>query len=371
MFSRRIIVIIGSILIASFSAHIYGQLHRAIYTGAIERSSEYHSRGSEVLGQKVFESIGGVLSQTTILGNPVAVSIAPGPPGTYPGYIMVHRDYVQAMYEIDYEDLVPMALFVDSGGTSLYTLWEDNELPRNFRYDAGFIEHPNDGLVALEFGGTHYADALYFLDTCEGCIGLSNDNLADKLNEDIFRSQDFEAIPNNSYISYINTDVALDFPASIYADRWIIEGNIARLYWRMSEESPNGIVISSAKMIVRPDELSINIDRRLDEISKDMKSLKDWRTDVSKLQETQILQMPLQWERGEHSRRKLADAFFLFETLALLRSAKETSSEKWSTFMQALSSEAIVNTNREPWERYTRSVCLIYQDDIPECSDWR
>ena len=70
---------------------------------------------------------------------------------------------------------------------------------------------------------------------------------------------------------------------------------------------------------------------------------------------------------GNAQRRRLADAFFLFETLALLRTSKLHWPEDWSAFMAVLSSEWFWRKNRKPWERYTQSFCGVSPAEI-ECA---
>jgi len=123
----------------------------------------------DVFRQDLLRSIGGVLSQSIVEieegGHFPTVELGLGPDGEYPGHIIVNGSSLSGLYRIRYEELVPMALFVDSGGTSLFTLWGADKLPDDFAKDAGFVEATDGrGHVAIEFAGTRYENALVFLD---------------------------------------------------------------------------------------------------------------------------------------------------------------------------------------------------------------
>ena len=63
---------------------------------------------------------------------------------------------------------------------------------------------------------------------------------------------------------------------------------------------------------------------------------------------------------SEQAQRALDDAFFLFETLALLRSTKTHHPAKWSVFRTLLASRWLIAANRTPWARYTEAYCDVY-----------
>ena len=52
---------------------------------------------------------------------------------------------------------------------------------------------------------------------------------------------------------------------------------------------------------------------------------------------------------------KTGDEFFLFESLVVLRAARQGAPEDWLVFMGALSSESLVAQAPAPWERYTEN----------------
>ena len=64
-------------------------------------------------------------------------------------------------------------------------------------------------------------------------------------------------------------------------------------------------------------------------------------------------------ETSSSSRQLLSDAFFLFESLALLRAVKTDAPDNWKTFMQALSSISLVEGNPNPWILYHQSACSV------------
>ena len=97
----------------------------------------YYASGDDVFLANLLQSIGGVQSQGSVWddqhdGAP-KVQFVLKPNGDYPGYVLVSNSVATARYPIAYDELVPMSLFVDSGGTSLYTLWEEDKLSANFR----------------------------------------------------------------------------------------------------------------------------------------------------------------------------------------------------------------------------------------------
>ena len=100
-------------------------------------NTAYHASGDDVFQPDLLQSIGGVLSQGSVWkdqynGAP-KVQFVLKPNGDYPGYVLVSNGVATGRYPIPYDELVPMSLFVDSGGTSLYTLWEEDKLSANFR----------------------------------------------------------------------------------------------------------------------------------------------------------------------------------------------------------------------------------------------
>ena len=309
------------------------------------------SRTAGAAGLDVFTSgnlarTGGVLSQADSLidlsGNPVPVWVELAADQPYPGHIDVYRTGSTMRYEypIEYNDLVPMVLFVDSGGTSLYTLWESDSgrFPPDFERDTGFVNHRLGGMIALEFQGTRYSDAVFFLDICKWtCVEPADDDLdsvVERINTELDGRPVDSDLPEVMYIrdgTYINTDVDLPFQVSVEGNLFFVDGNVARLHPNVS--SRDRIVIHSAYRIVASEEFRWHFVRVLDE----------WLA-------SEIL-------------AKVVDVHFLFETLALLRSAKESSPDEWKSFRQALESKVLVRANLEPWYRYSRSFCSLYSDD--------
>ena len=261
---------------------------------------------------------------------------------------------VTGRYRIRYDDLVPMALFVDSGGTSLYTLWGDDRLPATFRREAGFAKYDGGpGVLAIEFAGTRYADALYFLDTCQACVAVPDDDSGAAVNART--ATDTEA-GSERPSSYINTDVDSPFEVEETSAGAIeVSGGIIRFYWRGDAGTGERVSVVRKQPIVRPGELRANVDRWVTERENAHINLLRAGFDLRK--EGRIL-----------GRRRLADAFFLFETLALLRATKLRSPEDWSVFMAVLSSAWFVRHNREPWERYTETFCGVYSAEV-ECTN--
>lgn len=369
MFSLRITAtIIGLAITALFVFQAIAQ-HPAVITRSIDRSSTpYHQMGYRVFRPAVLRSMGGVLSQANQLvdqaGNQVKVQVELVSNDIYPGYFMVRQAGMRGSYPIEYDDLVPMVLFVDGGGTSLYTIWEDEDdrLPPEFQSEAGFVKYSDAGHVALEFARTRYADALLFADTCLGCAGLPDKRLGSEISANIPKIK-YETSSSSS----INTDVALPFRINVRDNRIIVEGGIVRLHWEIVSDSGK-LVINEARPLVRPNRLPQQVRQKIDEIDNSIDKISRQPEPLLGLLILAQIRKEVQKEANEAARRKLGDAFFLFETLALLRTAKETEPERWSTFVQALKSEELVRANLGPWMRYTQSFCSVHPED-PECAE--
>ena len=318
---------------------------------SISRSADFHPVNAAVFQFDVLQAIGGVLSQTNRLVTDkgeygvfsVSVNVEDG---KYPGYITVHHMETHTPYSIDYTDLVPMALFVDSGGTSLYTVWDG--LPQKFLSPAGFLAHHIDGELALEFSDTRYADALYFLDLCDECLAAQEISVADDLATTLWKSSD-RALGS----SYINTDVRLPFRFTVVAGQGSIAGRIARFDWSTTKATST---ISARPVLPEPERSAHSFLTAFPDFDQ-----------LDALNSDAIEQAADAARTWDDTRRRLLDqGFFLFETLALLRTAKTHAPEEWSTFMEVLSSEELVSASPSSWDRYTRSVCIVYPSE-PEC----
>lgn len=332
------------------------ELGSEVVSGSMDRGGVvYHATGSDVFGFDVLQNIGGVLSQGSVaegLGGQVPkVEFALRPDGTYPGYVLVSDDSVSlGRYRIRYDELVPMALFVDSGGTSLYTLWSEDRLPELFQREAGFARNQSGpGFLAVEFAATRYAEALHFLDTCQGCVRVPDHNSEAHVNgRPISDGERPISDGEERSSSYINVDLDSSFEV-VEKDSGSIDvavtGGIVRFIW--SGDADNGVSIHSRLQMARPGELRAMVNRWLAEREDEHILRLMFGNDIRR--ESSVL-----------GRRRLEDAFFLFETLALLRATKLHSPEDWSAFMTVLSSELLVRQNREPWERYTKTYCDVY-----------
>lgn len=341
-----------------------------IVLGSLDRTgSAYHPVGDDVLQRSVLQSIGGVLSQAgTVQGRrgrqPTEVEFVLGPDGTYPGYVGVSDGAGIGRYRIRYADLVPMALFVDSGGTSLYTLWGEDKLPANFSSEAGFARHARGrGFVAIEFAGTRYADSLHFMDTCLGCVRVPDDNEAAASN--VRTMVNVAASESGRSSSFINTDVGLLFGLQdmqdMHGGRVTVTGGIVRIHWSGEAGKGREISIDAEQPVVGIRELRANVDRLLQSLSRDR--IAETVHILALMRGVDVLR-DVRDESNLRGRRRLADAFFLFETLALLRSTKLHMPDSWSAFMAALTLDWVVQRNREPWERYSEALCGVYPESL-------
>lgn len=338
-----------------------------IVLGSLDRTgSAYHPVGNDVLQRGVLQSIGGVLSQAgTVQGRrerqPTMVEFVLGPDGTYPGYVGARDGTGIGRYRIRYADLVPMALFVDSGGTSLYTLWGEDKLPTNFPSEAGFTKHPRGrGFVAIEFAGTRYADSLHFLDTCLGCVRVPDDDEAAASNART--TVNAAASESGRSSSFINTDVGLLFGLQdMHGGRVTVTGGIVRIHWSGETGKGREISINAERPVVGIRELRSNVDLLLQNVWQDR--IAETVHILALMRGVDVLR-DVREEANLRGRRRLADAFFLFETLALLRSTKLHMPDSWSAFMAALTLDWMVQRNRVPWERYSEAFCGVYPESL-------
>lgn len=333
----------------------------------LDRSgSVYHVTGQDVFRQDLLRSIGGVLSQSVVeveeTGHSPNVELGLEPDGEYPGHIIVNGYSLSGLYRIRYEELVPMVLFVDSGGTSLFTLWDADKLPENFAEEAGFAEATHGrGHVAIEFAGTRYEGALTFLDVCRACVAdtkaLESAQLAQRL--DAGENSASER-PSN----YINSDVGGTFRlVGRDAGRAAVTGSVSRFYWSAVSDAVQAVSVDTTRQIVRPEELRSKAKQVL-QLAEDQlcnRALEDQYI-LLLMQGIDVLR-PVRAEVSLEARRMLADAFYLFETLALLRGAKRNAPDQWSAFVAALSSDWLVVQYPEPWERYTKAWRRVFQSE--------
>ena len=336
---------------------VAGEPGGGIASVSVDRTGvAYHASGNDVFRPAVLRSIGGVLSQGSVEvghdGPAPKVGLALGLDGYYPGYLLVSDGASSLRYRIGYDDLVPMALFVDGGGTSLYTLWEDERLPADFRREAGFATYEGGrGLVAIEFAETRFADALHFLDTCIGCVAFLDESTPPAGSA---RTAPIAETGSTRLSSYINADVGVPFEArEARAGEMAVTGSIVRFHWSADVVTGKRVSIDRKQTVVRPTAIRENVNR--------------WLAENEDAHIVLLMKgVNLRKESRIAAQLKLADAFFLFETLALLRSSRRHWPEEWSAFMALLSSEWLVGRYRKPWERYTMTFCGVYQASI-EC----
>ena len=329
---------------------LYGSTHysrEVLVQRAINRESErFRPMGVDVIFPPSIQVFGGVVAQTDWLGDKeetrvnVTLEIEPG--AAYTGYIIASLDSIRARYRIPYSDLVPMALFVASGGTGLYTLWVDYQLPAEFYADAGFVKHDKRGSVAAEFYGTRFAKILMELDLYD-FPGYDNDSaLVNSANRKIAHRahivppHHIERINN----TYLNVDFGRPFIATIDNFNVRIDGFVAR--YTPSTTGGTYTRIEIARVSVFPDP------------------------------ERGDNEQTVRWEHygGAEGRELLTEVHFLFDSLALLRAAKSTSDASWNRFMDEMRAPYLVDLNREPWYRYSRTYCSLHPE-MEECSNFR
>ncbi len=309
----------------------------------------YTAVGTATLDGKILRAIGGVHSQTYALigsgGAPAPVRLALAKDGEdYAGALTVSVPDGTGLYQISYDDLVPMALFLDGGGTSLYTAWDRPERQGpDFRETAGFTKHERRGLVAIEFARSRFAESLYYADFCRVCLGRERPDVVRKLGgvtpeEAMKRQRD---IVDDSYI---NSDLGLVFGILVRDGAVVVDGNIVRLSWLLESGAEQGLVWQ-AQTFKHSRDIADEIAGRESEFLGD--------TGVYRTR------------TAGHALVLHRDAQFLYASLALLRTFKETASAKdWEAFMADV--RALSATHPEPWQAYTTSYCEVFADrDCP------
>ena len=304
-----------------------------IFTHAYHVKERREQGGLNVIGRDIFRrnvlaSIGGVLAQASIetpqnKGNFVLRQ------GECPECILVRLFGRDAVYKIGYDDIVPMVLFIEGGGTSLYTYTVPEEA--DFQVDAGFVSPTNEeGLIALEFRGTKYEAALQFLDLCHAlCL---------------------EESPPSDWYSYIKHDAEQRYSFSLVAGTMLsVSGGVLRTYWKENAEEPEEIIITGEVAISPIDRLA---ERESVCIAQNGRNESDHCTDLERVESLFDAQ----------PRDLFANAHHLYRTLALLRTAKQSTPSAWSEFLEHLTSETLVVQNLPTWDRYTDSFCKIYGD---------
>ena len=348
---RRFPVAIALALLAILPVQAAEQF-RARILRSMSRSGDFHLSQAATFQFHMLQAFGGVLSQIRALvtdgAGPRTFSVSLDlDDGAYPGYLTVSHLETRTRYPIEYSDLVPMALFVDAGATGLYTLWDEARLPDGFLHEAGFLAHHIRGHIALEFDGTRYADALYFLDRCNACLENSDLPVDVRLKQELWKSAE-----GQSGSSYLNADVTLPFRFRVADGRADVTGSIARFDW-----STGSTVTVSARPL-----LSV-LDRHARDSLQSVPNLQLLaQLDADAVQRLREAATAV----DDAAQGSIEAVFFLFETLALLRTARADAPDEWAEFMRQLSFDALVESEPLPWDRYTRSVCAVYPSE-PEC----
>ena len=314
----RIAALLATLLVTLFVANVFGQRQSPYLTKSRPIAIKTHGLTGRVVG-----SLGGVLSSADRLVDRVGVAVSIRVEHEsflgYPGYITVRgtEPDSESIYRIDYASVVPIAMFVDSGATSLFTLFDDDRIDaQQFVHDAGLVSHPGGGYVALEFGGTPYATALESLDLCgTTCLGSDVTGFLRKLDVGDVRR----------VVPWINTDAGMTSPRPytfvVQNGTADISGDIVRFYL---SRAFGEVVVDRARQVLDP-------------------------------------------ANGE-----VSEAHFLFETLVLLRAARDADPVLWADFLTSLSAEPLLRAQPEPWELYTRNFCSVYpnKSDFFDCDGW-
>lgn len=396
--------------------------HSGLVTRSVPRDPMPHVVGHAVLSPQVVTTWGGVVGQADALmiqGEPVTdLRLRLALDESDDDGLRVDFGGTSLVYPIQYSDLVPMALFVESGGTGLYTAFPSSQLDDDFDTRAGTIVLDSGDRIALEFAGTAFEAALYEVDHCIDCLVAAPERfqtLADSVEYEWQNIRGWIIDANNRReSSYINTDFGSDVLVETNGNQLELTSTIARYDWFAELDQVNMISFGFEKinLLERPDRRKVmeaisNFDElirqyeeatdhlynlgdgglafrlgeiaaRADDLASPFESGRDVADALSALAEEvrdavetrELAEQSLDEQSFEDPRelKPLVDGYFLIETLALLRTARRLNPEAFEKFMATLRAPELVEARRESWERYSRSFCSVYPHD-PECAD--
>ena len=363
---RPLAILVALAFVAATSTYIpAADLNRPLIRRAMPPPDvKFRPVGRHSLEAGTLRYIGGVISQAwdivDAMGSPANVHVAISDDDEYPGYLSISIGESNHQYTISYTDLVPMAMFVDSQRTSLYTLWDDDVLPENYAQNAGLVDHVREGHIAFEFSNTRFERPLHYVDTCHGCVGEADSSLRTRTNNEISQVsysnlglEDMIAIDG----TYLNLDSEPEYSLHNSGTAFQLRGRIARYYPKteVNDDNTVSIFIEKVSSIVRSEQLNENTERIISEA----------RIAGHEISSYVIVEFR-RTETSHEAKTSLDDVYFLFETLALLRSAKTSEPHTWAMFLRALASDPLVQNQPEPWIRYTRSYCRV-DATMPEC----
>lgn len=394
-----------------------------LVTRSVPRDQTKHVVGHAVLSPQIVTTWGGVVSQAdslVVLGEPakdVRLTLMLDESGT--DGLSVDFGDTTLFYPIDYSDLVPMALFVESGGSGLYTAFDLDVLGDGFDQRAGAIEIPvifdfSLHRIALEFADTIFQSALSEIDFCRDCLEGAPESFRDLANSVTYEWPEIAEWPidaDNPRSSYINTDFGSDVIAVADGERLAITSTIARYRWlaKIDGKDSRNYGFDEVSLLTRPDRREIEaatnehdeLQQRREEVNLRLEALADGglafrlgqiaaeadnlaspfgdgrgiADTLSALAEEvrdavdtkQATEESLAELRSVAMRKPLADGYYLIETLALLRTARKLNPDAFAQFMATLRDPGLVEARREPWVLYTQSFCRVYPGES-ECA---
>lgn len=361
------LTVLGLVLMLAYWAEA-AQIESYITLSVDRTNSPYHRVG---ISGRLLRAIGGVQSQGV-----ATVGLCEDDhirlyfqleSGSYPGYLNARLCGTEAKVLLPYDELVPLVLFVDSGGTSLYTAFD---LDAEFMKNAGFVKHKEGGLVALELKGTRFEEAVSSIDFCEHCLSEDTD---DELREAISPRAETER-GNIDYEegSYINTDLGIPHIVTVEEGEIAVSGGIARYHWKSFSlaGSDADVAITEVNRLVRPTRKLLG-DTEPQTIQERISFLEEQRNELeidylkapfgSELEDQ--LETEINLINGELEEFNLPPGFELFESLSLLRNAKGDDRE-WSRFIESVRRHA--SHQPEPWIQFTDAYCSLYPER-PDC----
>lgn len=366
-------------------AQIRATLNRATTNGRTmsRAGSSFHRRGTAVFTRSVVGRFRGVVTQGTFIkidgNNSKNLSILPiDDDRKFRDVIEVVTDGITSEYPIDYDDLLPLALFADSGATSAYSLTtdiNDEDAKSNiseWAKEAGMvITDDKSSVIAIELHNTPFERALKYVDLCQFCEGDELPALARKINS----KNNAKSSRVNSDESWLITDVLIPYEAQIVRDNIKIEGTITRNRWTIGEGEEFAYINSVTKIERKASNSILGKISSYSEACQSSSKENECHENLEGLLETAVRDsMLLELEPlllidistggfdysslSQKSDEEVGKAYLAFETIALFRHAKLSDPEAWSKFMNSLSSDFHIGENMEAWKNYTSSLSM-------------
>lgn len=372
--SRRPVVL--AVLMSLLAWAAYGVIEPIYRT--VPRSADQFV-GAETLSARATSLYGGIIAQASAEVDPahadaLGTSHLVFQSDTESLCVQITADCLQ--YKITYDQLVPLALWIESGATGVFTIWDNEDKNPGWNKAAGFakVELPSEllfgreGYTAIEFATTELSKALFYGDLCpeEFCLGESHDDHG-TLNQGLSWG-DVAPFGDDSHVI---TDFQSHFEISIQAGTIVVSGVPVRYSWHeIDDVTSSRRYIEKAQPYLLTRNAKERFDSQLDRARKNQRAAEAARAaaQVSEPEASDVLVKLDELVRGKTMEVEVLDEWLdpehhqafldLFRSAALLRHYKIADPSKWEAFYSSLQEHSLVNA--EPWQRYARVFEEVY-----------